>query len=101
MRGVPSDFRDRHRDDPDPSPHHPLRVVWRSPADPPAEAPASDTGSAALDEQARVAERLFEFLDGRTVQVRGNEWRIEVYSVLQHSGANWLQLGLNGDPSYT
>src|SRR5688500_19186472 len=51
--------------DPDPSSHDPLRVVWRSPADPLAEAPASDTGSP--DEQARVAERLFEFLDGRAV----------------------------------
>src|SRR5689334_14207027 len=45
-------------------------------------------------------ERLFEALDGRAVVVLGRTWHVEIFSVHAEYDATWLQLGLNGDPSF-
>jgi len=45
-------------------------------------------------------ERLHEDLDGRTVTVLGQVWRLQVYSVLDYAGRRWVQLALEGEPHY-
>jgi hypothetical protein len=44
---------------------------------------------------------LFEALDGTVIRVDGNEWHLEVFSVLMEAGLAWLQVLLSGEPSYT
>ena len=46
-------------------------------------------------------ERLFEGLDGHTINRRGRTWQVRVYSICEEPGAWWIQLALEGDPEYT
>jgi hypothetical protein len=46
-------------------------------------------------------ERLFEGLDGHTINRRGRTWQVRVYSICEEPGAWWLQVALEGDPEYT
>jgi hypothetical protein len=46
-------------------------------------------------------ERLFEGLDGHTINRQGHTWQVRVYSICEEPGAWWIQLALEGDPEYT
>jgi hypothetical protein len=52
-------------------------------------------------QMAAARERLFEGLDGHTINRRGRTWEVRVYSICEEPGAWWVQLGLEGDPEYT
>ena len=46
------------------------------------------------------ANELFQALDGQSVSVRSGSWRIEITGIFEHEGSSWIQLTLNGMPSY-
>ena len=46
------------------------------------------------------ANELFQALDGRTVSVRSRAWRIEITGIFEQDGSSWVQLTLQGTPSY-
>ena len=46
-------------------------------------------------------EDLFVALDGRIVSVGRARWRVEVFSVVDdEQGGRWVQLAIQGEPSY-
>jgi hypothetical protein len=46
-------------------------------------------------------EDLFVALDGRTVSVGRDRWRVEVFSVVDdEDGSRWVQLAIKGEPDY-
>jgi hypothetical protein len=45
-------------------------------------------------------ERLFAGLDGRAVTVAGDDWRVNVFGVLDQAGRRWVQVALNGSKYY-
>jgi hypothetical protein len=46
------------------------------------------------------AHDLFQALDGQSVSVRLGSWRIEITGIFEHDGSAWIQMTLNGAPSY-
>ncbi len=42
------------------------------------------------------ADRLFDALDGRTIEAGTRSWSTEVYSIMEGRGARWVQLALLG-----
>ncbi len=45
-------------------------------------------------------DELFSALDGSTVSVDARLWRIHVFSISDHNGARWFQLGLGVRPTH-
>jgi hypothetical protein len=45
-------------------------------------------------------DELFRALDGVTVSVDARLWRIHVFSISDHNGARWFQLGLGVRPAH-
>ena len=46
-------------------------------------------------------EELFVALDGRVLSVGRSRWRVEVFSVVDdEKGGRWVQLAIQGEPSY-
>jgi hypothetical protein len=43
---------------------------------------------------------IFQALDGQSVSVRSGSWRIEITGIFAQDGSSWIQLTLNGAPSY-
>jgi hypothetical protein len=43
---------------------------------------------------------IFQALDGQSVSVRSGSWRIEITGIFSQDGSSWIQLTLNGAPSY-
>ncbi len=39
---------------------------------------------------------MFLTLDGSDALLAGDEWRVEVYGVMDEPGSRWIQLGLTG-----
>jgi hypothetical protein len=52
--------------------------------------------SAATVDSTLTTEHLFNALDGRWITAAGDQWRAEVYGVLEEGGWRWLQVGLHG-----
>jgi hypothetical protein len=46
------------------------------------------------------ANDLFQALDGQRVSVRSSSWRIEITGIFEQDGSSWIQMTLNGAPSY-
>jgi hypothetical protein len=46
------------------------------------------------------ANDLFQALDGQSVSVRSSSWRIEITGIFEQDGSAWIQMTLNGAPSY-
>jgi len=46
------------------------------------------------------ANDLFQALDGRSVSVHSRSWRIEITGIFEQDGSSWIQLTLQGTPSY-
>src|SRR5262245_42511953 len=44
---------------------------------------------------------LLQHLRGRIIEVAGDSWRVEVYSIVDDSDCRWLQLGLSGPEERT
>lgn len=44
----------------------------------------------------RIARRLFAALDGSSLVVSGDRWRLTVYSVSEQAGELWVQAGASG-----
>lgn len=47
------------------------------------------------------AAELFSVLDGRTLIVSSEPWKIEVYSVSEEAGEQWVQLAVRGNDVHT
>ena len=77
------------------SARHLLRLAWISNV----AAPASNRADGAVAPV--TGERLFDALDGYTIRVFHNTWRIHVYSIWEEAGFRWLQLALEGETPYT
>jgi hypothetical protein len=45
-------------------------------------------------------DELFSALDGSTVSVDSRVWRIHVFSISDHNGSRWFQLGLGVRPAH-
>ena len=41
-------------------------------------------------------QRLFEALDGQALRVGDDEWRLQVYGVIEEDDRRWVQLTLDG-----
>jgi hypothetical protein len=46
-------------------------------------------------------EQLLQRLNGRVVEVDGQAWQIDVYSIVDSESNRWVQVGLNGEDSRT
>lgn len=46
-------------------------------------------------------DELFDALDGKVLNVASQLWRIHVYSISDHDGARWIQLGLGVRPAHS
>jgi hypothetical protein len=46
------------------------------------------------------ANDLFQALDGRSVSVHSRGWRIEITGIFEQEGSSWIQLTLQGTPTY-
>jgi hypothetical protein len=46
------------------------------------------------------ASGLLQALDGRSVSVHSRSWRIEITGIFEQEGSSWIQLTLQGTPSY-
>src|SRR5262249_40689079 len=46
------------------------------------------------------ANDLFQALDGQSVSVGSRSWRIEITGIFDQDGSSWIQMTLNGAPSY-
>jgi hypothetical protein len=42
------------------------------------------------------ADQVFQTLDGPTLMVSGQRWRVEVFSVFDDADDRWIQIGLEG-----
>jgi hypothetical protein len=48
-----------------------------------------------------TAQSLFDALDGAALRVGDTTWIVQVFSILMQGGTRWLQLQMEGEPSYT
>jgi hypothetical protein len=46
------------------------------------------------------ANDLFRALDSQSVSVRAGSWHIEITGIFEQEGSSWIQMTLNGTPSY-
>ena len=68
----------------------PLRLAWDRRLGPDAAAEATALARTATQDE------LFLMLDGVDAILGGDQWRLEVYGVVDEPGSRWLQLGLAG-----
>lgn len=73
-----------------------LRGAWASLRNQQPQGHITNVSSHSSSGHALSPTEVFELLDGRCLESRGNRWQVRIYSVVDQGRSRWIQLAVEG-----